>query len=104
MDRLIVEAVETVNPTKLSEQIEAAMEKTNDTVLTYQPNTFKLTSFETDVGNPLLATAEGSAQVCFCETIESHARVIAETRRLSGSLESDELEQTQIYLTVREFN
>lgn len=103
MTRVVIELTETVEPVALSEQVERALDAADDSKLTYKADTFEMTGFETDLQNPLLATIEGTAEVYFCETIASHARVMGETRRVSEDMNSEEIEPAKLYLTVREF-
>lgn len=103
MTRVVIEVAETVEPASLSEQVEEALRLADNRRVTYKPDSFDLTRFETDVENPLLATVEGAADVRFCETITSRARILGETRRESGRVDSDETEPAEIYLTIREF-
>lgn len=103
MARVVVEVTTTVEPASLSEQVEQALRDADDGKLTYEANSFEMTRFETDLKNPLLATVEGAADVWLCETINCRARVLGETRRKSSDVDSDEKEQAEVYLTVREF-
>lgn len=103
MTRVVIELTETVEPASLSKQVERALDAADDSKLMYNAGSFEMTAFGTDVQDPLLATIEGTAEVYFCETLRSHARVIGETRRESEAMQSDEIEPAQLCLTVREF-